>query len=172
MISKTERAELRSIVKQQFRVLRLEVDQREAELMAQLEEDVAEYFAEDDRLWAVTQHRIHEIGMEANRQINDVLREGGYAERGHTEQMYVRVAQMAQPKGKRQEMLRLGESKVRAQVKTAKLQLDRQEADLLRSLAVGAVESDEARTFLSDIPTVAQLVPEARLIELDPGATS
>lgn len=169
MISKAERAELRSIVRQQFKVLRLEVDQREAELMAQIQEDVAERFAEEDRRWAVTQHKIHEIGLEANRQINDVLREGGYETRGHTEKNYIRVAEMRQPKEKRYEMQRVGEARVHAQVKAAKLQLDRQEADLLRSLAVGAVESEEARQFLADIPTVAQLVPSTRLMEIEGG---
>lgn len=44
-----------------------------------------------------------------------------------------------------------------------------EEADLLRSLAVGVVESDEARQFLTDIPTVAQLVPSTRLLEIEQG---
>lgn len=42
----------------------------------------------------------------------------------------------------------------------------RQEADLLRSLAVDALESDEARSFLGRIPTVGELVPSVRLAEL------
>jgi hypothetical protein len=49
----------------------------------------------------------------------------------------------------------------------AKLRLNRQEADLLRDISLGALESDEARQFLTGIPAAAELVPLARMAELE-----
>jgi hypothetical protein len=52
-------------------------------------------------------------------------------------------------------------------VQQALLALDRQEADLLRNLALDALETDAARGFLDRIPTVADLVPSRRLREIE-----
>ncbi len=122
-ITKGERTELRSVVKQQFKVLRAEVIQRQAELLTGVEDEIGEKYSEDDKVWADVQHRIQEAVLTANREVNNAL--------------YVL------------------------------LQLDRQEADLLRSLSVGALESEEAHRFLAAIPTVSELVPAARLAELE-----
>jgi len=56
---------------------------------------------------------------------------------------------------------------VKQQVVAAALALDRQEADLLRALAMEGLESEAARAFLARIPTVAELVPAARLREIE-----
>jgi len=52
-------------------------------------------------------------------------------------------------------------------VRTAVLRLDRTEADLLRELSLDALESDEAKAFLSSIPSVSELVPGVRLAEIE-----
>lgn len=167
MITKAERAELRTIVKQQFKVLRSELEQREHELYAGVEEEIVQRFAGDDQNWSVVQHKVHEAVMEANRQINDALHEGGYQARGSTERMWVNTPQIRKPEEDRQQLRALAQTRIRSQMKAAKLRLDRDEADLLRTLAIGAIESEEARAFLTAIPTVGELVPEARLAELE-----
>lgn len=166
-INKGERAELRSIVKQQFRVLRAEVAQREAELLASVQDEITEKFSTEDKAWADVQHVIHESLMEANRRINDALYEGGFQERGSHEQMWLANPRMSQPRQVRMDLQRVASARLHAQVHAALLALDRQEADLLRTLSVGALESDEAQAFLSAIPTVSELVPAARLAELE-----
>ena len=167
MITKTERTELRQIVRQQFKVLRAELEQRQVEMIAGLEDEIAEKFRADDEQWAALQHRVHELVMEANRGINDALYESGYTDRGTTERMWLSVRPMSKPDGSRIELRRHAQSRIAAQVKAAQLDLDRREADTLRSLAVGAIESEEARTFLESIPTVGELVPTTRLAELE-----
>lgn len=52
-------------------------------------------------------------------------------------------------------------------MRAALLRLSRQEADLLSELAIGVLESAEARAFLGAIPTVGELVPAARLAQLE-----
>lgn len=169
MITKGERTELRTVTRHQFRVLRQEVTVRQAELLAEIETEIAARFAEDDTTWAACQHAIHEAVMAANRGINDALREHGYEARGRTERMWLTEPSMTKPSGERGALRQHAQARINAQVKDALLRLDRQEADLLRTLAIGALESDEARAFLSAIPTVGELVPGSRLAELEAG---
>lgn len=167
MISKGERTELRSIVRQQFKVLRSELEQREREMYAGVEEEIATRYAEADQGWVALTHKIHEITLDANRQVNDALYEAGFQTKSGTERMWFQTPGPRQPTEDRTELRRLATTKIQAQMKAAKLRLDREEADLLRNLAVGAIESDEAREFLAAIPTVGELVPVARLAELE-----
>lgn len=167
MITKGERTELRSIVRQQFKVLRQEILQREAEMLAEVENQISEKYATQDQGWQAVQHEVHEACMEANRRINDALYNAGYQVKGGSERMWVQTPRIDQPTKDRQQLRYHAQTKIRAQVKAALLKLDRDEADLLRNLAVGALESDEARAFLTAIPSVSELVPTTRLMELE-----
>lgn len=173
MITKGERTELRSIVRQQFKVLRSEVTQRHAELLATLDDEIAEKFAKADDRWGFVLHEIGEAEREANRRINDALREyTGSMEFSKYERSWVR-AQIPERSETQQRQLdrRAAAMAVDARVRGALSRLERQEADILRSLALGALESDEARAFLGQIPSVGELVPAARLAELLGGAS-
>lgn len=169
MITKGERAELRSIVRQQMKVLRSEVEQREAELIADVEEQITARFADEDHTWSELSHVTHEIAMEANRKINDALR-NALGDK-HVERLYIEGRLPAKPHEQRYALRAQAQTQIRAKVKGALLKLQRQEADLLQNLALGALESDEARTFLAAIPTVSELVPAARLAELEASLT-
>lgn len=171
-MTKAERAELRSIVKQQYKVLRNEVTQRQAELIAEVEQEIAERYAEADQTWEAFKHKVDEIVMAANRQINDALYEFGYQAKSGSERMWVHSPSISKPESERTELRRLAQARVNAQIRDAGVALDRQEANLLRDLAVGALESDEARAFLAAIPSVGELVPAARLRELVEGDDS
>lgn len=165
MITKAERAELRSIVRHQFKVLRAEVEQRELELIADLDGQIQTRFADEDQAWGVASHKANEALLEANRIVNDVYRE--LLGDSHVERMYVGARTPEQPKGHRVLLRREGVERIRAQVAAAILRLDRQEADLLRTLSVGALESEEVHAFLTSIPSVGDLVSTARLAELE-----
>lgn len=165
MISKTERVELRSIVRQQFKVLRAEVEQREAEVLADADQQIADKFSSQDEAYERAAFLANEVVSEANRRVNDIYREQLGV--GHTEYAYVDFRLPRKPEKRRLDLRGVAVSKIRAQVKGASLQLDRQEADLLQQLAIGALESEEAHAFLGSIPSVGQLVPRARLAELE-----
>lgn len=164
-INKTERQELKSIVRQQMKVLRAEVEQRKAELLADVDEQIAEKFTDDDKRWADAAHLAHEAVMEANRKVNDAYRD--LVGERHVERMYVGASLPQKPARERTVLRHMAASRIDEQVRGALLRLQRQEADLLRTLAVGALESSEAQAFLSQIPTVSELVPAARLAELE-----
>lgn len=169
MITKGERTELRSLIRQRFKVLRAEVEARRAELAAELEQRIVARFAEDDKAWADAIYLIEEAAREANRKANDILRTlnfPGYDLAGRDFNLITR-RDINQPKTERMTLRQQGATRIDVQVKAAFLQLDRQEADLLTRLVAGALESEEARSFLGEIPTVSALVPADRLLELE-----
>src|SRR5205814_7946591 len=111
---------------------------------------------------------IAEAVREANRKANNALRTVRAEQYTDASKEYEVIVSrtVAKPTQKRTTLHREGTTRVEAQVKAALLQLDRQEADLLTRLVAGALESDEARAFLGEIPTVSALVPADRLLEL------
>lgn len=165
MITKTERAELKAIVRGQFKVLRAEVTQRKAEVIADAETQINDSFSEEDKKWADAGHLAHEAVNEANRKVNDAYHD--LTDGDHIEHDYVSARIPNRPQPKRAALRQEAHAKITAQVSGALLRLERQEADLLKQLAVGALETHEAREFLSDIPSVGELVPRARLAELE-----
>lgn len=169
MITKGERAELRSLIRQRFKVLRTDVEQRKAELLVELEARIAARFADDDKAWADALYLIEEAAREANRKANDILRglnlEG--LDLDGRDRAIVTARALAKPTLERGQLRKEGATRIEVQVKSALLQLDRHEADLLTRLVAGALESDEARAFLGEIPTVSQLVPADRLLQLE-----
>lgn len=170
-INKGERTELRSIVRQQFKVLRAEVEQRKMEMLAGLEDEIAAKYATEDERWSAMRFEVNEAVLACNRAINDALYRHEWETRSGSEQVWVHAPRMEQPQTDRQNLRRRAQARVEEQVRAALLRLEREEADLLRTLAIGAIESAEAKAFLGAIPTVGELVPAARLAELEPGAS-
>lgn len=169
MITKGERAELRSLIRQRFKVLRADIDQRKAELLAELETRITDRFAESDKEWADAMYLIEEAAREADRKANDILRGLNLhaLDQDGRDYSLVKTVAINKPTQERTQLRREGEARIVAQIKGALLQLDRQEADLLTRLVAGALESEEARAFLGEIPTVSALVPADRLLELE-----
>lgn len=169
-ITKSERTELKSVVRNQFRVLRDEVLQREAELVAGIDQEIAEKWAERDELLSRINEKLREMTDAANTAVRDYVKEvdpdrslevGGF----HMPEARHRIADQQQ----RFRLRAAAVSDLKARVGSANVKLGRQEADLLRTLAIGVLESDEARRFLGDIPSVAELVPASRLQEIEAG---
>lgn len=170
MIPKAERAELRSLVKSQFKVLRAEVEQRQAEMLVDLDEQITARYAAWDKQWSDAMFLCNEAAMEANRKVNDILREHvEQPDGGRSEWVLINFHAPARPDRRRMELRQSGVARIHAEVRAAYLRLDRDEADLLRTLTIGALESEEAKAFLNAIPTVGELVSRARLAELEAG---
>lgn len=168
-ITKAERAELRSLIKQRFKVLRGEVEPRRLELLADLQARVKARFAAFDKAWDDAQGLIDEVVRKANREANDIIRSVYPDAPTDSDYAVVQAQRIGRPDTGRRQMLVEGQALIEAQVKTALAKLARQEVDLLTRLAVGALESEEARAFLGEIPHVSALVPASRLLELEQG---
>jgi hypothetical protein len=165
-----ERRELRSVVRQQFKVLRTEVKQRELELLAEAERRLMERYRDEDKAIEDLNWRIEEIAREAQRQIDDIMHQHEDKADGGKWSRYagrIQASGVSRKTEDRTQLRRALKAGIEEQVAQAALALDRQEADLLKALAMDALESDAAREFLTHIPTVAELVPSARLREIE-----
>ena len=169
LIPPGERRELRAVVKAQYKVLRAEVGQREAELMAEAEQRLVERYRDEDKRMDDLNWRIAQVVDQANNDIRDMLKEISDEQDGGRWQrmMSIGAPQIRRKSEDRKQLHAALEAGVKSQVKSALLSLDRQEADLLRQLAVDALESEAAQAFLERIPTVGELVPSRRLREIE-----
>lgn len=170
-ITKGERSELRSVVKQQFKVLRSEVRTRREEMEAEVEERLHARYVQADRHREKIEGRIAKLVDDSNEKLDKIL-DSDEVEDAEDEYSYTQRFRFPMPRvvwnnGPRDQFRRALMAEVDAVYADAIAQLDRQEADLLRTLAIGALETEEAKTFLGTIPTVAQLVPSNRLAELE-----
>lgn len=164
-----ERRELRTVVRQRMKVLRADVAQRRMELIAEAEQRLRERYRDQDKSIEDLNFRIAEITEQASREITDLI----LAARGEQDGVSIRrpvrlqVPRISSHVEDRPQLHRALISGIESQVKTALLELDRQEADLLQELAMQTLETSAARAFLAAIPSVAELVPTARLREIE-----
>ena len=171
LIPPGERRELRAVVRQQIKVLRAEVKQRKSELVAEAEARLMERYRDEDKKANDLMWRICQLTDDVNRQLEDLMKEyevgedGGNWRRGYGSAFQPpTVYRVTEDRKQLHKALLAG---IDVQVEQAQLNLDRQEADLLRSLAMEALETEQARAFLGRIPTVAELVPSKRLNEIE-----
>jgi hypothetical protein len=164
-----DRRELRSLVKKQFDVLRKDVKRREAELRSEIESELLHrYRGQDEALSEARQQmdRARNDYILAVQKIGQDLLSMCPELEVQTVDQYGRVGLSAQDNN-RAERHRALLASIPQQVASAQTRLDQEELDLLRDLTVGALDSEQAREFLDRIPTVGQLVPKARLAELE-----
>lgn len=169
-----DRRELRSLVKKQFAILRNDVKRREAELRSEIESELLRRYQQQDQ-------DIRDAGDEARRamadfllamdKICDDLRErqpGLSVEHG---KRHGQLGSIMTHDETRNQQHRALLAAIPQQVASANTQLDQDELELLRDLTIGALDTDQAHAFLARIPTVGQLVPKARLAELEVGSS-
>lgn len=168
-MNKSEREELRRLLRSRFKVLRADVTARQAELEVELGKQVEAEFAAGDRAYDDAMYKIGLAADEANRQVNNIGRElWGREEWGEKhDRRLISVGRIEKPgKAERLRSTIVGQAEIERRVKTALLELDRQENQLLTELATSALESAEGREFFNRIPSVTELVPAYRLREL------
>jgi len=167
-ITKGEREELRRIVRGDFKALKMEIDVRRAEMVAEIEKRVASRFMAHEEKIAEAEATIAEIAQEANAKLRRVVMDVQEACDGYA----VTCRPFAAPaiflkRERREEMRTAMIADLDARCAHASAQMARQENDLLKKLASGALESQEAKAFLMEIPKVSQLVPASRLEEFE-----
>ncbi len=161
-----ERRELRSVVRAQYKVLRAEVEARKAELLAEGEERLRQrYLAEDKKIHDMNK-KIESIRVRAEKQIADAMAEVGLTDLYSKRE--VRVSNLYLRNDDTRSRLRQAfTSTVLAQAKAALLTLDRQEADLLKGLAIDSLKTEQGREFLRAIPEIVALMPSNTLKEVE-----
>jgi hypothetical protein len=165
-----DRRELRALMKKQFAILRNDVKRRESELHAEVERELLErYRAQDERI-AQARDELAAAHMDYRRTCERIVDALRVAE--PTLQNSVDGAGRLQAHDpQRSQVHRAMMAAIPVRVASALTHLDQQELDLLRELTISALDSDAAQRFLDRIPSVGELVPAARLAELEAGTS-
>lgn len=164
-----ERRELRAVVKQRMKVLRADVKLRRLELVAEAERRLVERYRSHDKVVEDLGWRVSQIVDQADKDIKALVEQANaeHEDLGAKVQRSLANPCLTHSGGDRQQLHRALIAGIDAQVESANLALDRQEADLLQSLALETLETEAARAFLGRIPTVGELVPAERLREIE-----
>lgn len=164
-----ERRSLSAIVKQRMKVLRADVKLRRLELVAEAEKRLVERYREHDKLVADVGWRLGQIMDQANKDVRALIEQvnADNPEAGLKLNRSFSPPSITHSQEDRSQLHRALIAGIDAQVEAANLALDRQEAELLQTLALELLETEAAREFLRSIPTVAELVPSARLVEIE-----
>lgn len=168
-MTKSEREELRRLLRSRFKVLRADVAARQAELEVELSAQIQAEFAASDKAYDDASYQLRMAVDEANRKANDIGRELYGPDEWGVKNDRVLIQSFALPRpGKAERFHRTnqGRTDIERRVKAALLELDRQENELLTDLATSALESTEAREFFNRIPSATELVPAYRLREI------
>jgi hypothetical protein len=159
-MTRAERDELTGIVKLRARVARANVETRKAELLADFEEQIATRYQADDARWAEATATAERAVAEANAQIAAVFAANGIPShyQPHIELWWTSRGEN-HTAGRRTELRRVAVTRLEAQARAAKLEIDRAEATLRTELAASGLQSGEARAWLDRIPAPEQLLP-------------
>jgi hypothetical protein len=164
-----ERRTLSTVVRQRMKVLRADVKLRRLELVAEAEKRLVERYADHDKLVADVGWRIGQIMDQANKDLRALIERvnADNPEAGLRISRDFVAPNVRHSQEDRSQLHRALIAGIDAQVEAANLDLDRREADLLQTLALESLETDAAKAFLQSIPSVAELVPSARLREIE-----
>ena len=167
-MTKSDREELTRVAKLQAKVARAAVAQREAELLAGVEEQLAAKYKFDHNLWAEITKSAEQAIEEADQQIARICRANGIPEdfRPSIHLGWYDRGENAS-RARREELRRVAKARIAASGLAAKTAIEAQEAKVLVALITDGLETDEARAFLKSIPTPEQLMPPVALGELE-----
>lgn len=167
-LTRTERGDLQKIARMRARQSKAMLDARKAELLADLEEQLSAKFPANDPRWAT----VTSEAQKAVAQANDVIRgicqdEGVPLEFAPSLNLswYSRGENAAAER--RAELRALGQRKIDASAKYAKVEIDRVELDVCTAIIADGLRSSDAREYLERIPEPAQLMCPVTLDEVE-----
>ena len=168
-ISKADREELAKILTARERVAKSVVEQRAAELLADVEQQLAARYTISDEAWRDLTDAAKKVIGEADAEIARRCQVLGIPEtfRPSLELSWYSRGENADKK-RRAELRLVAETRIDALAKKALVVIKTKSLDGRTLLAAGALESAEARAFLAAMPTVETLMPAIDVTALGP----
>jgi hypothetical protein len=167
-MSKAERDELGKLVRMNGRIAKLDVEQRAARVLADIEQELASRYKISHEAWAEIAREAEELVRQADEHIAEKCRELGIRDDfrpGLSLQWYSRGENA--DRNRRAELRKVAQTRVGDQARLGKLEIERAMAGQLTTLATGGLESDAARKFFGKMPTPEQLIPAMTVFELE-----
>jgi hypothetical protein len=168
-MSRAERLELAKLVRLRANVAKKDIEQRQAQLIADFEEQLAANYASTHEAWADVTSVAKKLVEEVDAEIARRCKELGLPEKYRPSldlRWYGRGESASRER--RAELRKVAQAKLEASAKGAKVEVDRSAAALLTQLTAGSLESSEAQEFLGRMPSIDQLMPPLTVGELDP----
>jgi hypothetical protein len=169
-MTKSERDELAKITKTRGRVAKARVDTVKAELLADIEAKLSAEFSRYDEMWDDAVKVAEQAVADANAHVQRVC-----AERGIPASLRPSLGSHFYPRGenmdprRRTELRMLARTRVDHLAKSAKLEIEAQEAETLTALYAGGLTSASAQEFLGMMPDPRALMPMIEVAELTSG---
>jgi hypothetical protein len=166
-MTKGERDELCKITRQRGRLAKSRVEVVKAELLADVEAKLSAQFDREDQMWRDAVKIAELAQSDANAHIQRVCEERGIpADFRPSIKMYWSSRGSNADPSRRAELRKLAVTRVDHVAKSAKLEIEAQEADTLAALHAGGLTSEAAREFLDGMPDPRSLMPTIELHEL------
>lgn len=167
-MTKGERDVLTRLVRQRARVAKSGVEGRQAELLAEVEEQLAATYRFDHDAW-------REVMADAEQAVKDAdeILAKRCADLGirHEFRPTLHVTWYGRgenaSKERRVELRKVAQTKIAALGKTAKHSIDVDALERETALVAGALTSDEAKAVLAAMPTLQALMPPLALAEIE-----
>jgi hypothetical protein len=168
-ITKSERKELIGIAKKRERVAKTAALHRSAQLRADFEKQLdTKYRPEDDPVWEELYKGAERIVTEAQQALAANCQAKGIPEQcAPTIELGWWQRGRNTFKDERAEMRRVAYTRIDELEKAAKFEIERVSLEIQTQLAVGALESDEAKAFLERMPSVDHLMPILKMGEIE-----
>jgi len=160
-MTKTERAELKSLLRRRERVAKSALDDKAAALEADLEEQLAsEYAFDDDEVWQKATKEANNVICEAKATIAERCKELGIPDWAAPN---IHMAWYGRGENavaaRRTELRRVGKAKINAYKARAKKEIERASVEIETRLVEQGLESNMARAFIEQMPTADDLMP-------------
>jgi hypothetical protein len=166
----TERRMLRDLVLLRAQVAKHDAENRGAWLLADAEAKLATIFKAEDEAWADVMSAARQGVNEVNARIAKVCDARGVPKefRPSLNTYWMDRGESGYSK-RRAELRQVAQTQVAAQVKEAKLEIDREVERQLTQLAASGITSAAAQDFLGSMPGAEELLPAIGVLELPSG---
>lgn len=172
-MTKAERDDLAKLVRRREKIAKADADRLAAEMLAEFELQVAtDYRINDDDVWAQAHAAAEEAIAAADAAVAARCQELGIPQRFRPSidvYWYSRGEHAA--KDRVAELRRVAKSRLDANAKAAKVEIERHSVDIQTQLVARGLESAEAREFLASMPSAEQLMPALTVLEIETAAT-
>jgi DNA primase len=167
-MSANERTELAKLLRARGRVVRNQIDAQKAVQLAKVEQQLAAKSDKYDDAWKELAVEVDEKIKQLDKQIVASCHDRGIPQQFRPQaclSWYGRGENAS--KERRAELRRMAQTTIEARAKTAKVQVDQKEAEVLGQIVLAGLTSEEAKRFITTMPTIEALMPQIELSELE-----
>jgi len=167
-LSKSERDNLARLARQQGKVAKQMVAERQKALVADVEDQLAAEYRHDEDVWADITRQAQAEVAKADKKIADICKAWGIPEEMRPSlnlSWYKRGSSGSAER--RAELRRLAFARIESAGQSAKVTIDQKVLTIETELVRDGLESAEAHAFLNSLPSAEDLLPRVDVGELD-----